>query len=175
MNAKTEKDCAGKALYLELRKENYTYQVIVTPPAIDVEGNYVPASVMERRISSWHPRRNWNFSSIPTNADFALARTAVGGFEQLDVDTAQHTGAKHIQRLLARTLDSLFHKGWTLFKQPVAVEATYKDLELIKSGKTSNDLVRRIERSRKSFGFPEELFAQPVVEPNPTIVLRPVV
>lgn len=165
MNATTEKDCAGKALYLELRKENYTYQIVVTPPAIDVEGNYVPASVMERRISSWHPRRNWNFASVPTNAEFTLARTAVGGFEQLDLETAQHIGAKHIQRLLARTLDSLFHKGWTLFKQPVAVETTYKDLALVKSGKTSNDLVRRIERSRKAFGFPEALFDEPVEAP----------
>jgi hypothetical protein len=163
MNAKTEKDCAGKALYLELRKDNYTYQVVVTPPAINVEGNYVPACLMERRISSWHPRRNWNFSSIPTNADYAIERTAVGGFAQIEVDAAQAIGAQHINRLLARTLDSLFHKGWTLFKQPVAVEATYKDLELIKSGKTSNDLVRRIERSRKSFGFPEAFFAEPVV------------
>ena len=165
MNAKTEKDCAGKALYLEFRKDNYTYQVIVTPPAIDVDGNYVPASAMERRISSWHPRRNWNFSSIPTNADYAIARTAVGGFEQVDVDTAQHIGENHSNRLLARTLDSLFHKGWTLFQHPVAVEATYKDLALIKSGKTSNDLVRRIERSRKAFGFPDALFAEPTTAP----------
>jgi hypothetical protein len=165
MNAKTEKDCAGKALYLELRKDNYTYQVIVTPPAIDVEGNYVPASLMERRISSWHPRKNWNFSSIPTNRDFALERDAAGGFSQVEVENAQFFGAQHINRLLSRTLDSLFHKGWTLFKQPVAVETTYKDLALIKSGKTSNDLVRRIERSRKAFGFPEALFDEPVSAP----------
>jgi hypothetical protein len=165
MNAKTEKDCAGKALYLELRKDNYTYQVVVTPPAINVEGNYVPACLMERRISSWHPRRNWNFSSIPTNADYAIERTAVGGFAQIEVDAAQAIGAQHINRLLSRTLDSLFHKGWTLFKQPVAVETTYKDLELIKSGKTSNDLVRRIERSRKAFEFPEALFAEPAPAP----------
>jgi hypothetical protein len=165
MNAKTEKDCAGKALYLELRKDNYTYQVIVTPPAINVEGNYVPACVMERRISSWHPRRNWNFSSIPTNADYAIERTAVGGFTQIEVGDAQKIGAQHINRLLSRTLDSLFHKGWTLFQKPVAVETTYKDLELIKSGKTSNDLVRRVERSRKAFGFPEALFAEPTPAP----------
>ena len=165
MNAKTEKDSAGKALYLELRKDNYTYQVIVTPPAIDVEGNYVPASMMERRISSWHPRRNWQFSSVPTNRDYAIERDAAGGFTQIEVDGAQAIGAQHINRLLARTLDSLFHKGWTLFKQPVAVEATYKDLALVKSGKSSNDLVRRIERSRKAFGFPEALFDEPAVAP----------
>jgi hypothetical protein len=166
MNAKTEKDCAGKALYLEFRKDNYTYQVIITPPAIDIEGNYVPASAMERRISSWHPRRNWNFSSVPTNADFALQRDADGSFSQMpDTAQAQFVASVHIKRLIARTLDSLFHKGWTLFKQPVAVEATYKDLALIKSGKTSNDLVRRIERSRKAFGFPEALFDEPVTTP----------
>jgi hypothetical protein len=166
MNAKTEKDCAGKALYLEFRKDNYTYQVIITPPAIDIEGNYVPASAMERRISSWHPRRNWNFSSVPTNADFALQRDADGSFSQmLDTAQAQFVASVHIKRLIARTLDSLFHKGWALLKQPVAVEATYKDLALIKSGKTSNDLVRRIERSRKAFGFPEALFDEPVTTP----------
>lgn len=165
MNAKTEKDCAGKALYLEIRKDNYTYQIVVTPPAIDIEGKYVPTSVMERRISSWHPRKNWHFSSVPSNfgGDFALPRSADGNFEQVDAVAAQAIGAKHIKRLLAVTLDSLFHKGWTLFKQPVAVEVTYKDLALIKSGKTSNDLVRRIERSRKAFGFPEALFDEPAV------------
>jgi hypothetical protein len=165
MNAKTERDTAGKALYLELRKDNYTYQIVLTPPAIDVAGEPVPMCMMERRISSWHPRRNWNFSSVPTNGDFALARTAVGSYEQIDVLAAQHTGANHVHRVLSRTLDSLFHKGWTLFKQPVAVETTYRDLDLIKSGKTSNDLVRRIERSRKAFGFPEALFDEPVTAP----------
>ena len=172
MNAKTEKDCAGKALYLEFRKENYTYQMIVTPPAIDVAGNYIPACLMERRLSSYHPRKNWNFSSVTQNDTYAIARNVDGDFEQLDIELATKVGALHIQRLIARTLDSLFHRGWKLYKQPVAVEATYKDLTTIKSGKTSNDLVRRVERSRKHFGFPEELFDQPVVEP---IVMTPVV
>ena len=177
MNAKTEKDCAGKALYLELRKENFTYQIIVTPPAIDVAGNYVPACAMERRLSSWHPRKNWNFSSVTQNDTYSIARSVDGGFEELELELATKTGALHIQRLLARTLDSLFHRGWKLYKQPVAVETTYKDLALIKSGKTSNDLVRRIERSRKHFGFPEELFDQPVAEPATptTVVMTPVV
>ena len=165
MIAKTEKDCAGKALYLELRKDNYTYQIVVTPPAIDVAGEPVPACLMSRRISSWHPRRNWGFASVPLNGDFALQRSAVGEFEQVDVLNAQHIGANHINRLLSTTLDSLFHKNWVLYKQPVAVETTYKDLALVKSGKTSNDLIRRIERSRKSFGFSEELFDQPVTAP----------
>lgn len=176
MNAKTEKDCAGKALYLEFRKENYTYQMIATPPAIDVNGNFIPACAMERRLSSYHPRKNWNFSSVTSNDTFKIERDASGDFSQIDLTSASEIGALHIQRLLARTMDSLFHRGWTLYKQPVAVEVTYKDLATIKSGKTSNDLVRRIERSRKHFGFPEELFDQPVptTPTTPTITLTPV-
>ena len=175
MNAKTEKDCAGKALYLEFRKENYTYQMIATPPAIDVNGNFIPACAMERRLSSYHPRKNWNFTSVPTNDSFKIERDASGDFSQIDLTSAGEIGALHIQRLFARTIDSLFHRGWTLFKTPVAVEVTYKDLATIKSGKTSNDLIRRIERSRKHFGFPEELFDQPVPATPTTVTLTPVV
>lgn len=178
MNANTEKTVVGKALYLELRKDNYTYQMIITPPATNAEGGVIPACVMERRLSSWHPRKNWNFSSVPTTGDFVLPRQASGEFQQeTDLNRVKHISATHLHRLVSKTIDSLIHRDWKLLKQPITVEATYKDVELIKSGKTSNELVRRIERSRKAFNFPEALFdaPAPVAPATPTVVtLTPV-
>ena len=173
MNAiDTNKRVVGKALYLELRKDNYTYQMIITPPAFSQDGTAIPACVMERRLSSWHPRKNWQFASVPTTGNFAIERNADGEIKEQDLNRAQYVGAEHIHRLVSRTLDSLVHRDWKLFKQPITVEATFKDVELIKSGKTSNELVRRIERSRKAFNFPEELFNQPVAPTAPTAVVR---
>jgi hypothetical protein len=85
---------------------------------------------MERRLSSYHPRKNWNFSSVPVNDSFKIERDASGDFSQIDLTSAGEIGALHIQRLFARTIDSLFHRGWTLFKQPVAVEVISGDLPL---------------------------------------------
>jgi len=177
MNANNlDKKVVGKALYLEFRKDNYTYQMVITPPTATVDGVVIPACVMERRLSSWHPRKNWQFSSVPTTGAFAIERDANGSFKETDLNRAQHVGADHAHRLLSRTIDSLMHRDWKLFKHPIAIEATYKDVELIKSGKTSNELVRRIERSRKAFNFPEALFDQPGVAPatSPTVIMTPV-
>lgn len=173
MNAiDTTKRVVGKALYLELRKDNYTYQLIITPPAFTQDGTAIPACVMQRRLSSWHPRKNWQFSSVPTTGNFAIERNANGDIKEQELNRAQYVGAEHAYRLVSATLDSLIHKDWKLFKQPIAVEATMKDVELLKSGKTSNELIRRIERSRKAFNFPEELFNAPVAPTAPTAVVR---
>jgi hypothetical protein len=159
MSAKTEKDAVGKAVYLEFRKGNYTYQMVMTPITSTLDGSkVVPASKMVRRISSYHPRRNWNFTSIPTTGDFALGRDVHGNFEFMDELGAKEFAARAIFRLAGSELDSLAHQGWELYKQPIAVEVSYKDIASIASGKTPNELMRRIERSRKSFDFSEALF-----------------
>jgi hypothetical protein len=154
MNVKTEKDAAGKALYLEFRKNDYTYQMIIMPETIELSGDTVhSAMTMSRRTSSWHPRRNWGFTSGRTT----LTRDPDGRFSQLSFDDAEVKVARIYDSLgLSTTFDSLFHKGWTLFGM-LAVEFSYKDIETAKTAKTPNDLIRRILRSREASGWGESL------------------
>ena len=53
----------GKALYLEFRKEQYTVQLVLTPEAVNENGEYVPMRLMRRQISAYHPRKTWRFDT----------------------------------------------------------------------------------------------------------------
>jgi hypothetical protein len=161
MSEKTEKDAAGKALYLEFRKENYTYQVIATPALVSLDKTFVYApTYMSRRITSWHPRKNWAFNIGKVTP--ALTRDADGNFyPKVDEEYQEVVGAQADQ--LRYLMDNLFHKGYTLFKQPIFVEVSFKDLAMMKNSTTPQDLIRRVTRSREGFGFPAELFTEPVM------------
>jgi hypothetical protein len=49
-------------------------------------------------------------------------------------------------------------QGWTLFKQPIAVEVTPEDMDDVRLGKTPYKILGRITRCRRTLGFGEELF-----------------
>lgn len=173
MNAKTEKDAAGKALYLEFRKDVYTYQMVMVPDIIALDGqDLTGAAVMSRRTSVWHPRRNWGFSST-RKASTLLMRDPVSGFVQTDADFAKSFASETIDSLaLLTTMNQLFHRGWTLFRAPLVVEFSYKDMEMIRSAKTPTDLIRRIQRSREAAGWGESLHnavAAPATPVSPAI------
>ena len=166
MNAKTEKDSAGKALYLEFRRENYTYQMVVMPNTISMDGaKVVPATVMTRRISIWNPRRNWGFTDN-RRARLVIDRDPVAGFVQYEAERAREVAGDVFKSLdLQSTMSSLFHKGWTLFKTPLVVEFSYKDIQTAQQSKTPNDLIRRIQRSREAAGWGESYFNPEVAVP----------
>ncbi len=166
MNAKTEKDSAGKALYLEFRKDNYTYQMVVMPNTISMDGaQVIPATVMTRRISSWNPRRNWGFADN-RRSRIVIDRDPVAGFVQYEAERARELAGDVFKSLdLQSTMSSLFHKGWTLFKTPLVVEFSYKDIQTAQQSKTPNDLIRRIQRSREAAGWGESYFNPEVAVP----------
>ena len=174
MNAKTEKDSAGKALYLEFRKEQYTYQMVIMPDTISLDGaKIVPATTMSRRTSLWNPRRNWGFTDSRRGSTI-LERDPVAGFMQVSADVAKEKAAEIFNSLgLETTMNSLFHKGWTLFGL-LAVEFSYKDIATAQTAKTPNDLIRRINRSREASGWGEALH-NPVVAPVATPTPAPAV
>jgi hypothetical protein len=167
VNAKTEKDSAGKALYLEFRRDNYTYQMVVMPNTISMDGaKVVPATVMTRRISSWNPRRNWGFADN-RRARLVIDRDPVAGFVQYEAERAREVAGDVFKSLdLQSTMSSLFHKGWTLFKTPLVVEFSYKDIQTAQQSKTPNDLIRRIQRSREAAGWGDSYFNPEVVVPT---------
>jgi hypothetical protein len=165
MSARTEKDAVGKALYLEFRREQYTYQIIITPEAPSLDNAKVyNSTVMARRISTYHPRRNWGFAGNPINIGVKASRDAMGAFEPMTEEDAKVYASTRIERQLMSTLNQLAHKGWTLFKNPITVEATYKDMDSIAESKTPNDLIRRINRTRTANGWGEALFNEAPVE-----------
>lgn len=168
MNAKTEKDCAGKALYLEFRKEQNTYQMVLMPNTINMDGTQiVPATVMTRRISTWKPRRNWGFSDN-RHSRVVIERDPVEGFMKYEAERARELAGDVFKSLsLESTMTSLFHKGWTLYKTPLVVEFSYKDIITAQTAKTPNDLIRRIQRSREAAGWGESYFNEEVAVATP--------
>jgi hypothetical protein len=144
----------GKALYLEFRRGDETNQIIITPEAINAAGKYVPITTYRRRISKMNPRKTWKQMStmfkseidqltnklVPLGREHALATVA---------DRVSYT-------------DSLFNQlitqGWTVYKQPIAVEVTQEDLEDIRMSKTPYKILGRITRCRRTLNFGESLF-----------------
>lgn len=160
MSVKNEKDVAGKALYLEFRSGVYTYQMVVYPETISMDNASILGSgVMARRTSVYHPRRNWSFAGSPIilGENNQALRDANGDFESMTEENAKEYASRRIKRLLESTMTSLAHKNWKMFKTPIVVEMTYKDVEQLKTSKTPNDLMRRIIRTRLAFGWGDSI------------------
>ena len=156
MSNPNEKDAVARAMYLEMRKGAYTYQLVVTPDTVSIDKTKVyPATMLSRRISVFHPRKNWGF----TKSNARVERDADGNIMQMPTTEAVKEYAnKRADQVLAFLMDNMFTKGYTLHAQPIFVEMTYKDAENIYQQKTPNELWRRIVRSRTEFGFGEEFF-----------------
>lgn len=154
--AKTKKDAVGKALYLEFRKDQYTYQVVITPHAITLENEVVPPAFIRRRVSVWHPRRNWQIDKL--NRVEVPTRDADGNFEQNSVEVGVENFAETAYGFIKGQFNNLLAQDWKLYERPLVVEFSYEDLTAIRDGKTPNQLYRRIERSRKAVAWSDELF-----------------
>jgi hypothetical protein len=154
MSVKNKKDSAGKALYVEFRKAGYTYQFILTPEA-NFNGQFYPVHFIRRNMNVFQSRKNWAIDAtrhIPSPPMDDVA----GTFAQASEAEAKSTSELKLT-FIKSTLSDLFYKEWKVFKNPIAVEVTYEDLDLIAQKKTPQALIRRIQRSRVEFGFGEEL------------------
>lgn len=157
MIEQNEKDAVARALYLEFRKDAYTYQVVLVPDTISLDKTRIIHSTMlSRRISTWHPRRNWAFTTGRKSSK--VVRTPEGNLAQKDLETAKAFAEYRAPHVVTFLMNNLFTKGYTLYKHPIFVEASFKDIETIAQNKTPNDLWRRIVRSREAFEFGEAFF-----------------
>jgi hypothetical protein len=157
MIEQNEKDAVAMALYLEFRKENYTYQLVLTPDTVSMDKTKIHTStLLSRRISAFHPRRNWQFTIARKSS--RVTRTPEGQLAQTDLDTAKAFAEYRAPHVVSFLMNNLFTKGYTLYKQPIFVEASFKDIETIAQQKTPNDLWRRIVRSREAFDFGDAFF-----------------
>ena len=143
----------GKALYMELRNSDQTYQVIVTPDGIASNGKYVPASIYRRQISQAKPRRAWKTFTLPN-----LTVNEFGAFTQLDETLARSTGRDRVN-YVESTFTRLMTYGYKLYKTPIIVEVSVEDLDGIRLSKTPYKILGRITRLRRTLNFGESLFA----------------
>lgn len=143
----------GKALYLELRKGGETQQVIFTPEGISASNRYVPITTYRRRINAANPRKTWKQMSTV----FQSERTPEGQIVPLGKEHALATVVDRIG-FTNNLFDQLITQGWTVHKQPIAVEVTVEDLEDIRLSKTPYKILGRITRCRRTLNFGESLF-----------------
>jgi len=145
-----EKDkVVGKALYVELRNSNQTYQMLLTPDGVSSSGRAVPSTLYRRQISKSKPRRAWKTYSLPS-----LPLNAFGVYDtQSNDDAAQHAEAR--LGYMATTLTQLNTYGYKLYKNPILVEVAQEDLEQIRLSKTPYKILGRITRVRRTLGFGE--------------------
>ncbi len=152
----------GKALYLEFRREKYTLQLVLTPEALDENGEYQPITLMRRQISSFSPRKTWRFDNAGNTVKQERKDAVLGlgtEFKEIgDEMTAKYLSKTSLQ-FVKPLLSQIFHQGWKLEKTPLAVEFSLEDLALIRENNTPQGLVRRILRSRDALGFDKNLFA----------------
>jgi hypothetical protein len=155
MTVKDKKDVAGKALYLEFRKGQYTYQIITTPLTVGADNStIVPFSTLRRRISTWHPRRNWG---VDRSRLKGFTRDAYGDFEKSPIQDRSVDLENLLGSLMTNQFASLVSQEWELYKHPLVVEFNYEELDTIHNGKMPVPLYRRIERVRKNQGWSESL------------------
>lgn len=153
---KTLKDAVAKALYLEFRNDNNTYQIILTPEVIDFHGNVRTATSLTRKISSWHPRRNWNFEPSRQGIFASRRDPSTGGVITTDKASAVALAIQSAPLGLTQNLGRLVSQGYEMFKSPITVEVSYEDIESMQASKTPLGLVRRIQRTRVANGWGED-------------------
>lgn len=192
----------GKALYLELvanpaldsdeqRKVlgwqfNGTRQVLVFPEYQDDTGKIHAPVVMERTLTSYSPRAQWNTSHMTRNAKpLDLESSEWNGYSRANFYTTEEWNeltekAKHDSRKLTlelhlrRELITLKHdysegsnerittalQGWVVREgKPISVEITDQDMnEVHKDRKTPQAVIRRINKVRGTLDkFPAKL------------------
>ena len=152
-----------KALYLELRRDNNTSQVLLIPQVTNPsKGKTQKSKLITRQISSHNPRRSWryySFKSVP------LLEPSADPMRSL-VD------AQPLTSEIGPFLSGYSAGGWKLIYQPLAVEMSSDDLNDVWDANTPNALMRRVLKARAEAGFPEALFDETSGVEHPQIFIN---
>lgn len=145
-------EVVGRAVYLEFTKPNMTTQVLITPEGMSTSHKMVPMAMYRRKLTKVHPRKTWNVGSSPVTSSMILSRSAA--LEPADRPAAV---VREMLGLVRPLLDQLQLNSWSLYKDPIIVEVTKEDLEMVRSAKTPYKILGRINKTRKALGFPTEI------------------
>jgi hypothetical protein len=143
----------GKAVYMEMRRDKQTTQLILMPEALTEDGKVVPMTMYRRNISSSAPRRAWKQASTTF-----MSNREGDKFVQLDKVHALETFNERMQHFepIFRQLELY---GYKLYKQPIVVEVTSEDAMDARNSKTPYKVLGRITRCRRALDFGEALYA----------------
>jgi hypothetical protein len=168
MSEVNEREAIAKALYIELREGNYTYQFVLTPDTVSADKSKVyKSTICHRRVSHWSPRKNWRFTGAYNHIE-SYERDPMGSFVQVADKETLDKMANEVIRGFSDSFATLSRRGYVMTKLPIAVEMSEKDCKTFSEYKMSPDLYRRILRSREDLDYPAEVFDTPA--PAPTTV-----
>ena len=154
------KDFVGRALYLELRRDTETSQVILTPQLKNpLKDSILKPYIISRNLHPDTQRKGWRYSSGPRNTYSGDAIDFADGIKMM---------ASQIE-WAAPLLVGYEAGGWKIVNKPLVVDMTIEDAINVAQKVTPSALLRRIMKSRAEAGFPEKVQATlPYVAPTTT-------
>lgn len=154
------KDFVGRALYLELRRDTETSQVILTPQLKNpLKDSILKPYIISRNLHPDTQRKGWRYSSGPRNTYSGDAIDFADGIKMM---------ASQIE-WVAPLLVGYEAGGWKIVNKPLVVDMSHDDSVDIAKKVTPAALLRRIMKARGEAGFPEKVQATlPYVAPTTT-------
>lgn len=154
------KSVQGVAIYGEFARGGATTQIIISPDGYDTEGNEVSMCVIRRTVSGSSPRKQWRFSSLVATDDIPFLMREKG----MTLEQAKEAYCDERMRYASSLFDQIQRGDWLLAGDPILVEVSKTDLDMIRANKTPTKLIYRINQSRTAQGYPADL----VNETTPT-------
>jgi hypothetical protein len=151
---------AGQALYLEMSNaKGDTAQLLLVPMGI-IDGKVSQPVMLRRTLTQWSPRAQWQLDKIQTRQVPTIPSGTTATFGTMSNEEAQALSLEVLSPI-RNQLSYLMEKGWTLRNdKPLVVEVSQQDLIDVDKWSSPQGLLRRVLRTRKEAGFPEELFTK---------------
>ena len=135
-------EVVGHMLYLEFRHDKTSYQMMMFPPLRSSTSAVMPFTVFRRQISPAVARRQWRCYTGPKPSP---AMPGPG--------SAEVQASTWLTSLTDSTMQQLSTRGWTLYKEPIVVELTQKDVDDAARGKLAYKALGRVNKARKFLSF----------------------
>lgn len=144
------KDVQGIALYAEFRKPGAMMQILITPDGYANDGKEVPASLYRRVTTPLTPKKQWRSSNLSWRAVADLNGEALA-------DDNKNSFVENRMSFAIQLFDGIKNGGWILTNETLFIETSKKDLDDVKSSKTPNKMLYRINQTRTALGFVAEV------------------
>jgi hypothetical protein len=151
---------AGQALYLEMtNSKGDTAQILLVPMGI-IDGTVSNPVMLRRTLTQWSPRAQWQIDKIQTSPVPTVPSGTTATFATMSDEEAQQLSLE-VLAPIRNQLSYLMEKDWKLRNdKPLVVEVSQQDLLDVIKWSSPQGLLRRVLRTRKEAGFPEELFTK---------------